>query len=112
MGQSSAAEYLRDLLQDWAPVSSKAMFGGHGVYRDGLMFGLIANETLYFKVDGHTREVFAGHGCEPFRYRRGGREFAMSYYRCPDEAWDGAADMARWADLGWGAALRGRRTRP
>lgn len=44
-------EYLLELLEPSGGVRAKAMFGGFGIYRDNLMFGLVADDILYFKVD-------------------------------------------------------------
>ncbi len=34
--------YVVDLMQSIGPVRAKAMFGGHGIFLERLMFGLIA----------------------------------------------------------------------
>lgn len=39
---STFADDLLDLLSPLGNVSAKRMFGGHGIYKDGLMFGFIA----------------------------------------------------------------------
>jgi hypothetical protein len=51
-------EHLRDLLEPLGRVSARAMFGGHGLYLDGLMIGVILDEALYLKTDAQTRDAF------------------------------------------------------
>jgi len=47
--------YVVDLMQSIGPVRAKGMFGGHGIFLEGLMFGLIADSVLYLKVDKEER---------------------------------------------------------
>ena len=93
-------------MQPWAAVSARRMFGGHGLYREGLMFALEAFGMLYLKVDDETRPAFSAAGCRPFIYEGSGRRVEMSYWTAPPECTESAADMARWCALGWQAALR------
>ena len=49
--QSDYVIYLFELLTDFGDVEAKSMFGGFGLYLDGLMFAIVADDALYFKVD-------------------------------------------------------------
>jgi DNA transformation protein len=84
------------------------MFGGHGVYADGLMIGLVADEVLYLKMDAESRPRFEAAGCQPFTYdpQNGRPPMQMSYWTVPSEAMESPAAMAPWARLALGAALR------
>jgi DNA transformation protein len=70
--------YVVDLMQSLGPVRAKSMFGGHGIFLEGLMFGLIADSVLYFKVDQQTEMEFKARGLEAFKYNKKGKEFKMS----------------------------------
>jgi DNA transformation protein len=50
--------YILDQLSKWGEVTVKKMFGGAGLYRDGKMFGLVANNVVYLKVDDTNRGQF------------------------------------------------------
>ena len=69
------------------------MFGGAGVFRDGIMFGLIADETLYFKIDDTIKGDFEAEGSEPFVYTKAGKATAMSYWRVPERLYEDADAM-------------------
>src|SRR3954463_13929981 len=100
-------EHVAELLASLKGVSMKRMFGGQGIYCDGLMFALITGKVLYFKTDEQSRPRFVEAGCEPFRYdnkRRGRVE--TSYWSAPDEAMESPAAALPWARLGLQAALR------
>lgn len=112
--RSDDATYVEEALQHLGPVEVRAMFGGHGVFLDGVMFGLVADGDLYLKVDDHNRESFDQAGLAPFVYGGKDRPTTMSYHRAPEpiddwgtlEAWArGALDAARRA----AAAKRPRR---
>jgi len=98
-----------ELTASIGPVRARRMFGGHGLYADDVMFGLIAGEQLYLKSDDQTRERWQAAGGTPFAYSRQDREaVTMSYWTPPDEAMDSPAAMAPWARLALEAALRSR----
>ena len=60
-------EYVLDQLSGWGDVSARKMFGGAGLYRDDKMFGLIADDVAYLKVDNTNRAQYQQAGSEPFR---------------------------------------------
>ncbi len=99
-------DYILELMEPFGDVKSRAMFGGYGIYKDGLMFGLVADDVLYLKVDDFNRFEFERKGLGPFMYEKGAKSVAMSYYQVADEALDNSDEMARWAQLGFEAAVR------
>ncbi|MCW8962831.1 MAG: TfoX/Sxy family protein [Gammaproteobacteria bacterium] len=100
------AAYVVDLMRSVGPVSARGMFGGHGIFLDGLMFGLIANSVLYLKADKETEEDFRSQGLEAFTYNKKGKEYKMSYFQAPEEALEDVEEMSFWANKAYGAALR------
>jgi DNA transformation protein len=84
------------------------MFGGYGVYCDGTMFALVADDVLYLKVDEENRGEFERAGAAPFIYDAKGKRTAMPYFRAPDEALESRDLAAPWARSAYAAALRAR----
>lgn len=104
---SPFVEHLLDLLSGFGEVSARRMFGGYGIYRDGLMFGLVADDELYLKVDELTKPTFDEAGLEPFRFEmKNGKVGVMSYHHVPESALNSPMAMKKWALLGWDAAQR------
>jgi DNA transformation protein and related proteins len=103
---SEFAEFVREQMAGFGPVTIRGMFGGSGVFYDGLMFALIVDDELYFKADGETRGRFEARGLEPFRYSQRGKTVSFNYFAAPEEVFDSTDAMAEWAKLAWGAALR------
>ena len=98
--------YLMDLLAAFGNTRARRMFGGHGIFRDELMFGLVADEALYLKADDENRADFEARGLERFVYYKKGKPMYLSYYQAPEEALDNTADMLVWAEKSFAAAIR------
>ncbi len=101
--------HVLDLLEPLGPVGARRMFGGYGIYLDGMMFALVADETLYLKVDDQSREEFEAAGLEPFRYTRKGKSYQMSYHAAPEDALEDAELLRDWARKAVEAAMRAAR---
>lgn len=107
------AEHACDLLRAvGAPFDQgtrlRRMFGGHGIFCDGVMFALIADEVLYLKVDCESWPVFADAGCEPFVYEKRGKPIEMSYWTVPEDTAEDVENLRPWAHLALAAANRSR----
>jgi DNA transformation protein len=90
--------YVVDQLRLWGVVSVRRMFGGAGLYRDGRMFGLIADDVAYLKVDDSNRGDFVKAGSAPFApYPEKGVTTVMSYYGIPPEVLENPAELSKWA---------------
>lgn len=101
---STFPQECKELLAAMGEIRIRAMFGGHGLYADGPMFALIAEDQLYFKVDAVNRPEFELAGSSPFMYQsKGGAPVAMGYWLTPtyDEG-----EILKWARLGNEAAHR------
>lgn len=96
-------------LNQVAPVTARAMFGGYGLYCEGIMFALIAYETLYFKVDAGNQERFTEAGMGPFVYDRNGKAVTMSYYQLPPAVYNDLGLLHNWVEAAVAAARRGKR---
>lgn len=103
------AAYVTDLLQAIGPVTHRRMFGGFGIFLEGLMFGLIADNVFYLKVDDENRERFEELDLPAFTYHKQGKPMQLSYRQAPEEALENAEIMAQWGNLAYGAALRAAR---
>ncbi|CAG1003959.1 hypothetical protein BURK1_03080 [Burkholderiales bacterium] len=101
-------DHLRELMRAGGrAVTARAMFGGHGLYVDGLFVAIVDDDVLYLRVDDANRAEFAALGLPPFEFMtKDGKRQAMSYLRAPDEALEDAAAMAPWVRSSLGAALR------
>ena len=99
-------DYVMELLGPFGTVTARRMFGGHGLYLDGLMFALLFDDTLYLKADDMNRVEFEQAGCEIFGYARQGKRATINFYRAPADAMESPELMLPWARTAYAAALR------
>jgi DNA transformation protein len=98
--------YLVEHMQPIGSVNAKRMFSGYGIFLDGLMFALVADNVLYLKADKETEDDFKARGLEAFSYQKKGKDYRMSYYQAPEEALEDVDEMSVWAGKAYGAALK------
>jgi len=89
--------YVIDQLAGLAPVRSRRMFGGVGLYADDVFFGLIDNDTLYLKVDDSNRADYLARGCTPFRPFPDEPTYSMSYFQAPADVLEEPEVLVQWA---------------
>jgi len=99
-------EYVMELLGPFGTAGTRRMFGGHGVYLDGLMFAIVSDDALYLKADEMNRVEFEQAGCETFGYTRKGKRATLNFFRAPEEAMESPELMLPWARTAYAAALR------
>ncbi len=109
-GTAEFTDYACELLSRAGSVVARKMFGGYGLYCDGVMFALISDDVLYLKADDVNRPDLERAGAAPFAYEAKGRRTIMSYWRAPDAAMESPEEMAPWARAALAAALRARRS--
>ena len=80
------------------PVTVKRMFGGIGIFRDGLMFALVLDETLFLKTGLDNVERFRTAGLEFFRYQNKHRLVETSYARAPEDALEDPEILRDWTE--------------
>jgi DNA transformation protein and related proteins len=112
MADSEFVSYVIESLRPLGPVSARGMFGGHGIYLDGVMFGLIAADQLYLKADDRNRPAYQAAGLEPFTYRGRRGPIRTSYHAAPGEAFDDPEVLCAWAREAYEAACRTRAAKP
>lgn len=99
-------DFLRELLEPLGRISTRAMFGGHGVYCEDLFIAIVIDGRLYLKVDEQTRDEFLAAGSAPFLYAGKSKAIEMSYWNVPEEALDSPEQMRPWALRALAAARR------
>ena len=97
---------IEELFAPFAAVSVKRMFGGHGVYADGLFFAIEAGGEIYLKADQHNAPQFQAAGAKPFIYQGKRGPITVSYWSLPDQALEDDGELSRWAKSAVDAARR------
>jgi DNA transformation protein and related proteins len=107
VASDSFAEFLREQLAPLGRVTMRRMFGKTGVFCNGLMFGMVTNDTLYFRVDDHNRAVFKeARSVPPLNYEKQGRTIDLAFWRTPERLLDEPDELVTWARAALAAARR------
>ncbi len=106
--RSELLDYLTDQLAPLGNACGRAMFGGWGVYLDGVIVGIIAWDSFYMKVDDSNRPTFEAAGSEPFTYDGKGKPIVMSYWQCPAEVLEDPEVLRAWTLQSLAASRRSR----
>ena len=112
---SVSTDYRDFVLEQLAPagrVTSRAMFGGVGLYLDGLFFALIDDDTLFFKTDEATRKRYESAGSKAFCPYPDQPDQSMGYWAVPAEVLEDSDELAAWAREAMGVALARKTRRP
>lgn len=100
-------DFLIELLEPLGPVHIRRMFGGGGVYLDGVMFGLVVDDVLFLKTDDSNRAMFETEGMGPFVYDAKGKPVSMSYWQAPERLYDEPDELLVFAHAALAVARRG-----
>ena len=113
VASDSFAEFLREQLAPLGRVTMRRMFGKTGVFCDGLMLGMVTDDTLYFRVDDDNRVVFKeAEAVPPLSYEKQGRAIDLSFWRAPERLLDEPDELVSWARAALAAARRIAAKRP
>jgi DNA transformation protein len=98
---------IQELFSVFGTVAVRRMFGGAGIYADGIMFGLVADGVIYLKADERNAPAFERENLPPFTYAtKDGTRGVMSYRRLPERLYDDPDELATWAGDALAAAQR------
>jgi DNA transformation protein and related proteins len=107
VASDSFAEFLREQLAPLGRITVRRMFGKTGVFCDGLMFAMVTDDTLYFRVDDDNRAAFEeAKSFPPLNYGKQGRMIDLSFWRAPERLFDEPDELNAWARLALAAARR------
>ena len=102
-------DYLIEQLAPFGRVTSRPMFGGNALYKSGVIFGIIFDGEVYFKVDDANRADYEAKKSEPFVYQARGRSIVLSYWYVPEDVVEDSSLLCAWAEKAYAAALAKRK---
>ena len=76
-------KFVQDQLEGVGAIDIKRMFGGIGIFKDGLMFGKIGGDTFRLKVDETNKKQYEDKGMKPFVSKT--KKKGMPYWEVPQE---------------------------
>ncbi len=107
-------EVLEELFSVVPGCSVRRMFGGAGVFREGLMFALsLEGGRVALKADAQTEPDFIAEGSSPWLYpHKSGKLMEMGYWHAPERLLDDPDEMRLWAQRAFETALRADARKP
>jgi len=107
VASATFAEFLREQLAPLGRITVRRMFGKTGVFCDGVMFGMVTENTLYFRVDDQNRVTFReAEAFPPLNYAKKGSTIDLSFWRVPERLFDEPDELVTWAQAALAAARR------
>ena len=100
---------IEEMFQALGPISIRRMFGGKGIYCDGVILAVEVDGEILLKGDGETALQLEEAGARQWAYDGKGKPVKMPYWSIPDSAYDDPDEMARWVKLAYSAALRAKK---
>ena len=98
---------IEEMFASLGPVTVKRMFGGKGVYCQGVIIACEFEGDILLKADAVTAPLFEAAGARRWSYEgRSGKSVAMPYWSVPEDAFDDPEQMAHWVRLALEAGLR------
>lgn len=106
VASDSSAEFLREQLAPLG-ISMRRMFGKTGVFCDGLMLGMVRDNTFYLRVDEGNRALFKeAASSPPLNCEKKGGIIDLSFWRGPERLFDEPEELLAWARAALAAARR------
>lgn len=105
MADESFRDFILDQLVGLGQVDCRRMFGGHGLYRGGVFFGILHKDRLYFKTDATSQVDYHARGMKPFTPNA--KQTLKNYYEVPADVIEDSDEMSVWAKKAVQAALKG-----
>jgi len=107
VASESFAEFLHEHLAPLGRVTMRRMFGKTGVFCDGVMFGMVTDNTLYVRVDDHNSTIFKeAEAHPPLNYAKKGETIDLAFWRVPERLIDEPDELVDWARAALAAARR------
>ena len=100
---------IEDMFETLGPISIRRMFGGKGIYCEGVILAVEVDGEILLKGDAETAPVLEEAGARQWAYDGKGKPVKMPYWSIPDSAYDDPEEMARWVKLAYSAALRAKK---
>jgi DNA transformation protein len=76
-------------------IEARAMFGGFGLYRGDVFFGIVYKGRLYFRTGPLARKEYVKRGMKPFKPNA--RMTSKTYYEVPADVLEDRETVRAWA---------------
>ena len=100
--------YIEEQFSAYGDVDFKKMFGGYGIFREGIMFAMISPGDIFrMRADDNNVGDYQKEGMQQFP-SHGGKK-GMPYWDVPAYVIENQNDLKLWAEKSYKAALRAKK---
>lgn len=92
-------------LSLFGEISARRLFGGYGVYKDGIIIALVADEELYFKSIPSTQAYYESFGSTPFVYDGQRRPIQLSYWKVSEDVFNDLVTLEKWVETAFHSSI-------
>ncbi|UCM86110.1 MAG: TfoX/Sxy family protein [Rickettsia endosymbiont of Culicoides impunctatus] len=105
MKSNEFIEYIKDILAPFGQITTRAMFGSYGIYKDGVIIGIVARNELYFKIDNKVVEYLKSFVSEPFTYNSSNKLITISYWKVLPEILEQEEKLVNLVSMAFDASI-------
>ena len=101
-------DQVMDKLAPHGPIKSRAMFGGYGIYYKEVIFALIVEGELYFRIDDETKSNYEKYQSKLFTYDGKSKKVIMPYMTLPAAVFKNPQLLKSYIEEAYEASLKSK----
>ena len=109
--KSSLASYVAEQLAPLGRISSRAIFGGVGVFIDERLLGIVMGEKLYLHTDKSNLDDYVARGMQQFKPYPNAFDLTTDHHEVPQEVINDAEQLKLWGERALCAAVESARAK-
>ncbi|QOL19903.1 TfoX/Sxy family protein [Candidatus Bodocaedibacter vickermanii] len=99
-------------LSPFGDITARRMFGGYGIYKNGIIIALMDEDEVYFKSIPATEPLYQSFDSYPFVYEGQRRPVKMSYWHVPQTIFNDPILLEKWVETAYHSALAAKAKNP
>jgi DNA transformation protein len=112
MNNRGYVDYVVDILSSFEHTKFRKMFGGYGIYKDEIFYGIISDGILYFKVDDSNRSMYESYGSKPLSFEtKNKKQIVMSYWEVPADILENRNNLTIWVQQAFDVAKKTKKVK-
>ena len=109
--KSSLASYVAEQLAPLGRISSRAIFGGVGVFIDDRLLAIVMGEKLYLHTDKSNLDDYVARGMQQFKPYPNAFDLTTDHHEVPQEIVNDAEQLKVWGERALTAAIESARAK-
>ena len=109
--KSSLASYVAEQLAPLGRISSRAIFGGVGVFIDDRLLAIVMGEKLYLHTDKSNLDDYVARGMPQFKPYPNAFDLTTDHHEVPQEIVNDTEQLKIWGERALNAAIESARAK-